>query len=86
MLACFLKLGGNEAQHAWYSRLWHFADVHFIDHANGGWFPEIDAQGQPATTQFLGKPDIYHSIQAALFPMTSGISKPGEGLRGSLGK
>ena len=86
VLACFLKLGGNEAQHAWYSRLWHFADVHFIDHANGGWFPEIDAQGQPATTQFLGKPDIYHSIQAALFPMTSGVSKPGEGLRGSLGQ
>lgn len=84
VLASFLKLGGNQVQHDWYSRLWCFADAHFIDHANGGWFPEIDEQGNPTTTQFLGKPDIYHSVQAALFPMTSGVSKPGEGLRGSL--
>ena len=85
VLASFLKLGGNQVQHAWYSRLWRFADANYIDHANGGWFPEIDTQGNPAKTQFLGKPDIYHSVQAALFPLTSGVSKPGEGLRGSLG-
>lgn len=84
VLASFLKLGGDESQHAWYSRLWRFADAHFIDHKKGGWFPEIDEQGNPATTQFNGKPDIYHSVQAALFPLTSGISKPGEELQGTL--
>ena len=84
VLASFLKLGGDEGQHVWYSRLWHFADAHFIDHANGGWFPEIDASGTPTTTQFNGKPDIYHSVQAALFPLTDGISRPADGLRGVL--
>ncbi len=84
VLASFLKLRDDEAQHAWYSRLWRFADAHFIDHKNGGWFPEIDEPGNPTTTQFNGKPDIYHSVQAALFPLTSGISKPGEGLQGTL--
>ncbi|AZV80781.1 AGE family epimerase/isomerase (plasmid) [Parasedimentitalea marina] len=84
VLASFLKLGGNQVQHDWYSRLWCFADAHFIDYENGGWFPEIDEQGKPTTTQFLGKPDIYHSVQAALFPLTSGLSKLGEELRGAL--
>lgn len=80
VLASVLKLGGNDAQKIWYSRLWHFADAHFIDHENGGWFPEIDAQGKPTTTQFKGKPDIYHSIQATLFPLAPQLSQLGKAL------
>jgi mannose/cellobiose epimerase-like protein (N-acyl-D-glucosamine 2-epimerase family) len=84
VLACFLKLGGSAAQHMWYARLWQFADDHFIDHEYGGWFPEIDQQGVPTAIQFKGKPDIYHSIQAALFPLVPDVSGIGKALNGSM--
>ncbi len=84
VLAAFLKLGDNEDHHMWYSRLWQFADAHYIDHTHGGWFPEIDESGQPTVTQFMGKPDIYHSIQAALFPLSTRLSHIGKDLNGAL--
>lgn len=79
-LSSLIKLGGTEDDEAWYRRLWQFADAHFIDHAQGGWFPEIDAEGQPTVTQFHGKPDIYHSVQAALLPLSPGVSRLAETL------
>ncbi|SEW32055.1 Mannose or cellobiose epimerase, N-acyl-D-glucosamine 2-epimerase family [Aliiroseovarius sediminilitoris] len=84
VLANFLKLDGSGLQNDWYSRLWQFADIHFIDHERGGWYPEIDATGQPTVTQFNGKPDIYHSIQACLFPLTPGLSSVALNLGGIL--
>ncbi len=57
-----------------YQKLWSFAEGAFMDAERGGWFPEIDAEGQPTTTQFAGKPDIYHALQAALFPLTPRVS------------
>jgi sulfoquinovose isomerase len=64
-----LRLGGTDADEAAYRKLWQFADSHFIDDARGGWFPELDSAGKPAGRQFIGKPDIYHSVQAALMPL-----------------
>jgi len=58
----------------WYRQLWQFSDQFLIDHTFGGWFGVIDAQNRPSQTQFKGKPDIYHSLQAALIPLTSNIS------------
>ena len=57
----------------WYRRLWRFADAHLIDHDRGGWFPEPD--GPAAGGQFGGKPDIYHALQADLFPLVPGLSR-----------
>lgn len=74
-VAMLLKADPREGDEDWYRALWHFAEAHFIDHARGGWFPEIGADGKPVSTIFTGKPDIYHSIQAALFPLTSGVSR-----------
>ncbi len=74
-LASLIKLERDPADEAWYRRLWTFADQHFIDHERGGWFPEIDAEGRPTVTQFRGKPDIYHALQADLFPPLPGISR-----------
>lgn len=84
VLAGFLKLGGSDAQKAWYSRLWHFADAHFIDHTHGSWFHEIGDDGRPTVTQFNGKPDVYHSVQAMLFPLTPQVSRLGAGITGVL--
>ena len=80
-LAALIKLERRPEDEAWYRRLWTFADASLIDHARGGWFPEIDAAGLPAATQFAGKPDIYHSVQAALFPLAPDLSHAARGLR-----
>lgn len=79
-VAMLIKLAPRAGDEAWYRRLWHFADAKLIDHARGGWFPELDAEDRPAMRQFRGKPDIYHSVQAALFPLTPGLSRHFAGL------
>jgi len=80
-MASLLKLDPRPSDEVWYRRFWRFADGHFIDHERGGWFPEIDEDGAPVARQFHGKPDLYHSLQAALLPLTPGIARPFEGLR-----
>lgn len=79
-IAALIKLAPRPEDEVWYRRLWTFADARLIDHARGGWFPELDAAGRPAATQFHGKPDIYHSVQAALFPLVPGLSHAARGL------
>lgn len=74
-LAALVKLDRRAADDLWYRRLWAFADRFLIDHARGGWFPELGDDDRPADTQFRGKPDIYHSIQATLFPLSPGLSR-----------
>ena len=65
----------READENWYRKLWRFADGHFIDHDTGGWYPELDEAGKPVERQFLGKPDIYHSLQAVLLPLAGSASR-----------
>ncbi len=77
-MAALIKLERREEDEIWYRRLWKFADAHYIDHKHGGWFPEIDEHGDVTGTIFDGKPDIYHSLQACLFPLASGLSRHAE--------
>lgn len=79
-VAALIKLDRRAGDEVWYRRLWSFADRFLIDHARGGWYPELDANDRLADTQFRGKPDIYHSIQAALFPLATGLSRNAETL------
>lgn len=74
-LAALLHVDRTPQLEDWYTRLWAFADARFIDHAHGGWFAELDAAGQPHEGQFLGKPDIYHALQADLFPLVPTLSR-----------
>ena len=53
----------------WYRKTWDFAANHFIDRANGGWFPELGEDLKPMDLFFTGKPDIYHALQASLIPL-----------------
>jgi sulfoquinovose isomerase len=76
--AALIKLEKNPADEVKYRQLWQFAADHFIDHAKGGWFPEIDDAGKAAQTQFAGKPDIYHSLQATLLPTVPNLSRIAE--------
>ena len=74
-VAYLIDLDRKTEDEAWYRRLWQFSSTHFIDHEVGGWFPEIDADGQATTTIFAGKPDIYHALQACLFPPSGRLSR-----------
>ena len=53
----------------WYRKLWDFSATHFIDPANGGWYPELGDGLKPVDLFFTGKPDIYHALQACLIPL-----------------
>jgi len=80
-VATLLLLEENPADEAWYRKLWGFADQTFIDHTHGGWFPAIDADGAPTSSIFAGKPDIYHALQACLFPLSGRVSNMAQGWR-----
>ena len=41
---------------------------------------EIDTAGASTGRQFLGKPDIYHALQAELFPLAPGVARHAAGL------
>jgi len=81
-LAAMQKLAPSDAYEMWYRRFWTFAEAHLIDPENGGWFPELGDDNAPAETQFSGKPDIYHAVQADLFPLAPGLSHQAKGLAG----
>jgi mannose/cellobiose epimerase-like protein (N-acyl-D-glucosamine 2-epimerase family) len=53
----------------WYRRLWDYAENHVIDHKRGGWLSELREDLTPASRLFVGKPDIYHALQACLIPL-----------------
>lgn len=81
-MAALIKTVPRPEDEAWYRKLWAFADARFIDHGPGGWFPEIDPSGIPTARQFHGKPDIYHALQAELFPLAPGVARYAAGLAG----
>jgi sulfoquinovose isomerase len=53
----------------WYRKLWDFAENHVIDHERGGWKSELKEDLTPTSRLFVGKPDIYHALQACLIPL-----------------
>jgi len=54
---------------AWYRKLWDYAENHVIDHVRGGWLSELKEDLTPTSRLFVGKPDIYHALQACLIPL-----------------
>ena len=50
------------------ARWWAEIDRYFIDRGNGGWWQELAPDMTPASSTWSGKPDVYHSYQALLFP------------------
>ena len=49
-------------------RWWDEIDRYFIDRDGGGWWQELAPDLTPAASTWSGKPDLYHSYQALLFP------------------
>ena len=68
--AVFLHAMSGEAFYEdWYRRIWNFSARHFIDKCDGGWRPQLDDELNPTAGYFVGKPDLYHALQACLIPL-----------------
>jgi mannose/cellobiose epimerase-like protein (N-acyl-D-glucosamine 2-epimerase family) len=68
--AAFLAAHQSGAFHeGWYRRIWSFAARHLIDRRAGGWRPQLDDSLRPIAGYFVGKPDLYHALQACLIPL-----------------
>jgi len=68
--AAFLgALDGDAQSEEWYRRMWSFAARRLIDRRNGGWIPQFDDNLNPIPGYFVGKPDLYHALQACLIPL-----------------
>jgi mannose/cellobiose epimerase-like protein (N-acyl-D-glucosamine 2-epimerase family) len=59
---------GQERFAAAAARWWDEIDRSFIDRKGGGWWQELAPDLTPAASIWSGKPDVYHSYQALLFP------------------
>jgi mannose/cellobiose epimerase-like protein (N-acyl-D-glucosamine 2-epimerase family) len=67
--AHFLGAHDGVASEAWYRRFWDFIARHIIDRPEGGWRPQLDDSLAPIAGYFVGKPDLYHALQACLIPL-----------------
>jgi mannose/cellobiose epimerase-like protein (N-acyl-D-glucosamine 2-epimerase family) len=59
---------GEERFAAAAARWWVEIDRYFLDRERGGWWQELAPDMTPAASTWSGKPDVYHSYQALLFP------------------
>jgi sulfoquinovose isomerase len=59
---------GEERFAATAARWWDEIDRYFLDRVGGGWWQELAPDMTPAASTWSGKPDLYHSYQALLFP------------------
>ncbi len=50
------------------ARWWGEIDRYFLDREDGGWWQELAPDLTPAASTWSGKPDVYHSYQALVFP------------------
>jgi sulfoquinovose isomerase len=62
-------LDGAAYHEEWYRRFWDFIARRLIDRREGGWHPQLDDSLTPVTGYFVGKPDLYHALQACLIPL-----------------
>ncbi len=68
--AHFLReLDGDAFSEQTYRRFWDFAARHLIDRRHSGWRPQLDDELKPIVRYFIGKPDLYHALQACLIPL-----------------
>jgi sulfoquinovose isomerase len=67
--AFLVRLDGAGLYENWYRRIWDFTARRLIDRRAGGWRPQLGDDLLPKSGFFVGKPDIYHALQACLIPL-----------------
>lgn len=51
-----------------YRTWWDFVGEHHIDPVGGSWWHELDSQNRRSSTVWQGKVDVYHALQATIYP------------------
>jgi sulfoquinovose isomerase len=64
--AVLFKVTGKSDYADRYAQWWDYAATSVIDAEHGSWIHQLDADNQPASTVWDGKPDLYHAYQAVL--------------------
>jgi sulfoquinovose isomerase len=59
---------GDERWARWFDTWWDYAERYLIDPERGSWRHELDQNNRPAAGTWVGKPDVYHALQAVLLP------------------
>jgi len=73
--AVLYRLTGEDRYAFDYGTLLEYLDKHVMDHKNGSWFHQLDADNNVLTTVWPGKPDVYHAFQAMMIPyLEAGVS------------
>ena len=66
--AALYRRTGDAEYAQWYRQWWDYAATYLIDHRHGSWHHQLDAVNQSVDTVWVGKPDLYHALQATLIP------------------
>jgi sulfoquinovose isomerase len=68
--ARYLRAATGRAEYAdWYAAFWQVADRCFRDRQGGSWWHELGPDGRPGATIWVGKPDLYHILNALLLSL-----------------
>ena len=62
------RITGEDKYAAEYAAYMQYLDEKVMDHENGSWYHQLDAEGRPMNNVWPGKPDVYHAFQAMLIP------------------
>ena len=66
--AVLYRVTGKQKYATDYAMFMEYLDDKVLDHVNGSWFHQLDAQNNVIGTVWPGKSDIYHALQAVLIP------------------
>lgn len=66
--AVLYRVTGKEKYAEYYQEFLEYLDEKVLDHVNGSWFHQLDAENQLIGTVWPGKSDLYHAFQATLIP------------------
>lgn len=71
--AVLYRVTENEKYKEDYGAFMEYLDNYVLDHENGSWFHQLDANNQLLTTVWPGKSDLYHALQATMIPYNERI-------------
>ncbi|HEY4268326.1 MAG TPA: AGE family epimerase/isomerase [Galbitalea sp.] len=79
LTAAFPEGGTGEASYSdLYADWWDYVAQYVVDRERGSWRHQLDANNDPASSVWDGKPDIYHAYQAVLIsqlPTSTSIAR-----------
>ena len=66
--SALLRATQGESYAASAQEWWSYAETYLLDRTAGSWHHQLDPANRPIDSVWVGKPDIYHAVQACLLP------------------